>query len=123
MSAGVSDCDVDIVPLSTRLWAENRDYGESLNRSACSALEDGRECMADTFVRVWRSNASEDVVSLCFRHAREETSIFLVEPVCRHDFHSSEYAFLLEKSALGRRIAQDLNVEDGRAKSLHVSAN
>ncbi len=69
----------------------------------CSAFEAGGPYPAEAFVRIWRSERPDDVSNRCLRHAQEEEAIFLVEPICRKDFHSAEYESLLEKRIIGRQ--------------------
>jgi hypothetical protein len=123
MSGSLNYCHVETATLSNRLWVKNRDYDEKTPPSACSASEDGQECLAEAFVRVWRSDKPGDMVSLCSRHARNETPIFFVEPLSRQDFHSSEYEFLLERSTLGQRITENLEAPRSSCSSAMMEQN
>lgn len=108
MSLSWNDCEADTVSLGNKLWVKSRDYQENTGVPPCSASEHSQQCRAETFARIWRSATPDDAVNLCFGHAEQEVSIFFVEPVCRQDFHSPRYEFLLEKSMIGQRLVEEL---------------
>lgn len=108
MSAILSYCDIETEAPRTRLWGKNSDCSEKTERPACSAAESDGECRAGALVSIWRNDKAESAVSLCFRHALEQDAIFFVEPVCRQDFYNAEYEFLLDRSTIGRHLAESL---------------
>lgn len=93
--------DVKLWPVREGQVREGRETGNFV----CSGLDDGRPCDAEAFARVWRSERPDDVFNYCLRHAHQEESVFLVEPICRKDFYSAEYESLLEKSLVGRQLS------------------
>lgn len=94
--------------VGVKLWPATEDgerEGRETGNFVCSGLNDGRSCAVEAFVRIWRSQRPNDVFTYCLKHAHQEDSVFLVEPICRKDFYSAEYESLLEKSLVGRQLS------------------